>query len=68
MATDNRGFSGKLADPGFRHRRARDAARARTSVDHHISKLVDAAPELTSEQRSRLATLLRPVSEERDAA
>lgn len=52
--------TGKLADPDFRHRRAQHAARARTSLDYHIAKLVDSAPRLTDEQRDRLAGLLRP--------
>lgn len=52
--------TGSLDDPDFRHRRAQHAARSRTSVDHYIAKLVDSAPELTAEQRDRLAGLLRP--------
>ena len=54
-----RGYGGKLADPKVRHDRASKAGRARTTVDHYITKLVDAAPPLTPEQRARLATLLR---------
>jgi len=56
-------ITGSLNDPDFRHRRAQHAALSRTSVDHHIEKLVDAAPKLTDEQKSRLATLLRPNGE-----
>jgi hypothetical protein len=55
-------LNGKLADPTFRKNRARKAARARTTVDHHIQALVDAAPPLTSEQRDKLAAVLRPTS------
>ncbi|HZX05680.1 hypothetical protein [Kribbella sp.] len=52
--------TGKLADPEFRQARALKAARARTSVEHHIEKLVEAAPALTPSQRDQLAALLRP--------
>jgi hypothetical protein len=45
--------------PERRTERARRAALARTSVDHYIKALVDRAPELTAEQRDRLALLLR---------
>lgn len=52
--------------------RARHAALARNSTDNLIRRLVDEAPPLTSEQRSRLAGLLaRPAAaagEPRDAA
>lgn len=51
--------TGKNADPGFRHDRARKAALARESLDNYVRKLVDRAPELTAEQRDRLALLLR---------
>ena len=60
--------SGKLADPDFRRRRAEHAARARTTVDHYIDKLVDEAPQLSAEQRDRLAVALRPRSDYRGAA
>lgn len=53
-------LNGKLADPAFRHERARKAARARTSIDHYVRAIVDRAPELTDEQRARLAALLPP--------
>lgn len=49
------------APPEVRHAKAVKAAAARTSLDHHIAKLVDAAPELTDAQRARLAVLLAPV-------
>ena len=47
------------ADPEFRHERARKAAAARHSIDTYITSIVDRAPELTAEQRDRLALLLR---------
>jgi hypothetical protein len=53
-------LTGSITDPDFRRRRAAHAARARTTVDHYIDKLVDEAPPLTPQQRDRLATLLRP--------
>ena len=49
----------KLADPEWRRWRARKAAQARTTIDHHIDAIVAAAPELTPEQKDRLATILR---------
>ena len=49
----------KLEDPEFRRWRARKAALTRTSIDHYIDKVVAAAPELTPEQKDRLATILR---------
>jgi hypothetical protein len=60
-------FKGKLADPEFRKKRATDAANARKSPDYYIAKLVDAAPELTAEQRVRLAALVQPAGGERAA-
>lgn len=51
--------SGKLADPEARRERARKAARARHSLDTYIKQIVDRAPELTAEQRDRLAAILR---------
>ena len=50
----------KTLTPEQRTERARNAARARNSVDAHIRALVDAAPKLTPDQRDRLAALLRP--------
>lgn len=55
-------YSGKLADPSFRSERARAAALTRTTLDHHIQRLVDAAPQMTEEQRARIAALLAPNS------
>jgi len=51
-------ITGSISDPDFRHRRAEHAARARTTVEHYIDKLVDAAPPLTDDQRHKLALLL----------
>jgi hypothetical protein len=53
-------LSGKLADPEFRKQRAKNAANQRTTLDHYVAKLVDAAPQLSDEQKSRLAVLLHP--------
>jgi hypothetical protein len=39
---------------------ARDMAKRRHSLDVYIRSIVDRAPELTPEQRDRLAGLLRP--------
>jgi hypothetical protein len=47
------------ADPEYRHKRARKAAAARHSVDAYIRSIVARAPELSDEQRSRLAAILR---------
>lgn len=49
-------------DPDVAHERASKAGRARTTVDYHVRKLVEAAPALTPEQRDRLAALLRTES------
>lgn len=38
---------GKLADPQFRHDRATKASRARTTPEHHLTKLVAKADEAT---------------------
>lgn len=50
--------TGSVQDPEFRKRRARHAAKARTSLDHYVRQVVERAPELTDEQRRRLAALL----------
>jgi hypothetical protein len=47
-------------DPQVAHERAVKAARASHSLDSYIRRLVDRAPELTDEQRSRLVAALRP--------
>jgi hypothetical protein len=46
-------------DPDVAHERALNAGRSRTTVDYYIRKLVDRAPELTTEQRDQLAVILR---------
>lgn len=51
-------YVGKLADPEFRKQRARKARAAQENPDFYIKKLVDCAPVLTEEQRSRLVALL----------
>jgi hypothetical protein len=51
---------GSLSDPAVRKERAHRGGASRTTVDYYVSKLVDRAPELTPEQRDRLAALLRP--------
>lgn len=55
-------------DPKVAHERAVKAANARTSLDHYIERVVDRAPELTPEQRDKLALLLRPAGGGPDAA
>ena len=52
--------SGKLADPQARRERGQKAARARTSLDHHIRKVVESAPALTDEQVEQLRSMLPP--------
>jgi hypothetical protein len=49
----------KLDDPAWRRERARKARAAQDTVDYHIAKLVEDAPPLTSEQKDKLALLLR---------
>jgi hypothetical protein len=51
--------TGRLADPQWRHERAKLAAQARTTPDYYIARLEEAASDLTDEQRGRLAALLR---------
>lgn len=51
-------YAGKLADPEFRSQRASKAAKARTSIDYHIQRIVDSAPKLTPAQAERLASIL----------
>ena len=57
---DTATITGSIGDPDFRRRRAEHAARARTTVEHYIDKLVDEAPPLTDDQRHKLAQLLAP--------
>jgi hypothetical protein len=55
----DRPYLGPLSDPEVRHERGSRGGLARTSVDYHIRKLIDAAPPLSQEQRDKLAVLLR---------
>jgi hypothetical protein len=52
--------TGSVTDPEFRRRRASHAAQARTSLDHHVAKVIEAAPSLTAEQVEHLRALLPP--------
>lgn len=61
-------YNGKLADPQWRHDRAVNAARARESTERLIQKIVDAAPELSTEQKQRLAVMLVTPPGESEAA
>lgn len=47
---------------------ARALAKRRHSLDTYIKSIVDRAPELTPEQRDKLAVVLRPASPDREAA
>ncbi|MEV6932754.1 hypothetical protein AB0M46_50820 [Dactylosporangium sp. NPDC051485] len=58
MTGQSRGRTGLLADPVVRQERARKGGLARTTLDHHITKLIDAAASLTDEQRDRLIAAL----------
>jgi hypothetical protein len=62
-------YVGKLADPEFRKRRARNAARARTKLSHHVKQVIDRAPALPDDVVEELRQLL-PASpdEDREAA
>jgi hypothetical protein len=53
---------GPLSDPAVRRERARRAGLASHSLDCYVRKLVARAPELTNEQRDKLALLLRSAS------
>jgi hypothetical protein len=58
-------------NPAYRRARAKKAAQRRHSLDTYIKSIVERAPELTTEQRDRLATLLRPsgrTPDDREAA
>jgi hypothetical protein len=63
----DRPYLGPLSDPEVRHKRASRGGRARTGVDYHIRKLVDAAPELPPEQLAdyirKLVDAAPPLSE-----
>lgn len=60
--------TGKLQDPRWRAERARKAAQARTSLDHHIAKVVENAPALTAEQIDQLRHLLPPAPHRQQGA
>jgi hypothetical protein len=49
------------------HERAVELGRRRHSLDVYIKSIVDRAPELTDEQRNRLAAILRGRSPEAGA-
>jgi hypothetical protein len=51
--------TGKFADPEWRRKRASKAGKARHSLDAYVRSIVDRAPELTAEQRAKLAVLLQ---------
>jgi hypothetical protein len=59
MAHPSKGYGGKLADPQVRHDRASKARAAQTTTDYYVQKLVERAPELSAEQRDKIAALLR---------
>lgn len=48
-------------DPEIAHRRAVKAARARTTVNYHVTKLVERADELTGEHIDQLRPLVEVV-------
>jgi hypothetical protein len=50
--------TGKVADPEFRHQRAKRANEARNNTELLVQRIVAHAPELTTQQRLRLATML----------
>lgn len=52
-------LTGTTKDADFRRRRARHAAAVRNSLDNHIKQVVDAAPQLTPDQRDRLALIFQ---------
>lgn len=56
----------KARDPEAEAQARRELAEAK--IADHIRRVVDAAPPLTDEQRTRLAELLRPVRREGGAA
>lgn len=51
-------YHGKLADPEFRRARASKGGKARSSLDSYVRQVVDRAPELTEEQRAKLALII----------
>ena len=46
-------------DSEVAHARAVNAGVSRTTTEYYVAKLVEKAPELTAEQRDKLALLLR---------
>jgi hypothetical protein len=59
MAHPSKGYGGKLADPQVRRDRASKARAAQTTTDYYVQKLIERAPELSAEQRDKIAALLR---------
>ena len=58
-------------NPRVARERAALGGKASQTIDAYITRIVNRAPELTPEQRDRLATLLRPSSrtpDDREAA
>lgn len=51
---------GKVLDPEWRRERAKIASDAAHSIDRYIDSIVDRAPELTAEQKAKLAELVKP--------
>lgn len=60
-----RTVTSKLADPVFRHERAKKARAAQLTVDHYINKLLESAEPLTAEQADLVRGLLPPVPAQR---
>lgn len=50
----------KLDDPTWRKARAKKAATARTSIDYHVAKVVEAWPTLSDETVAKLRQLFIP--------
>lgn len=61
-------FNGKLADPEWRKARAIKASRAAHSLDTHVRRVVERAPDLSPEQLDRLRAILRPAGSNSDPA
>jgi hypothetical protein len=59
IAAPNPGVGREVTVPIASSDVARDMARRRHSIDTYIKSIVDRAPELTPEQRDRLAVILR---------
>lgn len=52
-------YVGKLADPEFRRERAKKASEAAHGIDRAVERVVAGWPDLTPEQKDRLAGLVR---------